>query len=117
MWRTDIDTRFAPALLTIGLALAGCTTPPARQAGAPPAQRVAAPMAGTSAGACDASTLSAAARERAGTGCDVTATQGTARIAGCDDGPQVAYRGPAMGTLGNPRARRIEPHGQADSCN
>lgn len=62
-------------------------------------------------------TLSAVVRERAGAGCDVTATQGAARIAGCDDGPQVAYAGPAMGTLGNPRARRIEPGGQADSCN
>lgn len=99
--------RFASALLIMGVSLAACTKPEAP----PPA----APLAGTAAGACD-DPLSAAARARAGSGCPATATQGTARIAGCDvGGPQVAYRGTPMGTVGD-QNRRLGQYGMQQSC-
>ncbi|TDH60361.1 hypothetical protein E2C06_22315 [Dankookia rubra] len=99
--------RFAVGLVVVGLSLAGCTKPQA--------PRTAPPMAGTAAGACD-DPMSAAARDRAGGGCPVGATQGTARIAGCDvGGPQVAYRGTPMGTAGDPN-RRLGQYGMQQSC-
>jgi hypothetical protein len=95
--------RFAYALLAVGIALAGCTT------------RSTPPMAGTAAGSCD-DPLSTASRANAGAGCSATATQGQARITGCDVGPQIAYTGIPMGTVGNPRAQPIKPGGEANSC-
>jgi hypothetical protein len=95
--------RFAFALLALGTALAGCTksTPP---------------MVGTAAGSCD-DPLSTASRDRAGSGCATNASQGVAKIVGCDAGkPQIAYTGIPMGTVGNPNVRPIAPGGTADSC-
>jgi hypothetical protein len=107
-----MKTHAAIALLAIGSTLAACTAAP------PAAPRTAPPMAGTAEGSCPDSTLSAAARERAGAGCVVPTTQGMPAIVACEDGPQVAYSGRARGTLGDPNARRVEPGGRGDqSCN
>ncbi|TCZ51565.1 hypothetical protein [Roseicella aquatilis] len=107
IWRKRMPVRFASALLIIGLSLTGCTKPQAA--------RTTPPLAGTAAGACE-DPMSAAARDRAGSGCPATATQGSARIAGCDvGGPQVAYRGTPMGTVGD-QNRRMGQYGMQQSC-
>ena len=71
-------------------------------------------MAGTAAGACD-DPLSAAARDRAGTGCPAGVTQGVPSIAACDAGPSVTYRGTPMGSTGDPN-RRLGRYGMQESC-